>query len=193
MSDAVRGIRLFALDVDGVLTDNAIFLGLVGGARVEFKRFDIQDGLGLRLLGGCGIEVALVSARPSEATTLRATELKIDELIQVADGRKAAAMQEMLDRKEIAWAQVAFLGDDLADVPVMRRVGLPLAVANAVPEVKALAAHVTSAPGGRGAVREAVEYLLRGRGQYEEAVERYLRSRDLASGTWHPAPGSRST
>lgn len=193
MSDAVRGIRLFALDVDGVLTDNAIFLGLVGGARVEFKRFDIQDGLGLRLLGGCGIEVALVSARPSEATTLRATELKIDELIQVADGRKAAAMQEMLARKEIAWAQVAFLGDDLADVPVMRRVGLPLAVANAVPEVKALAAHVTNAAGGRGAVREAVEYLLRGRGQYDAAVERYLRNRELASDTWHPAPGSRST
>jgi 3-deoxy-D-manno-octulosonate 8-phosphate phosphatase (KDO 8-P phosphatase) len=181
MSDAARRVRLFALDVDGVLTDNAVFLGLVGGERVEFKRFDIQDGLGLVLLRGTALEVALVSARPSEATSLRASELRIGEVLQVADGRKAVALESLLARKGLSWDQVAFMGDDLADIPVLRRVGLPMAVANATAEVKALAAFVTRAPGGRGAVREAVEYLLKARGEYEDAVARYLRGREAVA------------
>jgi 3-deoxy-D-manno-octulosonate 8-phosphate phosphatase (KDO 8-P phosphatase) len=90
------------------------------------------------------------------------------------------AMEAMLQRLALTWSQVAFVGDDLADVPVLRRVGLPLAVANAVSEVKALARHVTQASGGRGAVREVVEYLLRARGEYDAAVERYLAAREVA-------------
>ncbi|HXF96292.1 MAG TPA: HAD hydrolase family protein [Gemmatimonadales bacterium] len=170
-------IKLLALDVDGVLTNNAIYVSLVGGQRVEFKQFDIQDGLALGLARRLGLLVAWVSGRYSDATTLRATELKIDELIQDRGARKVPAMAEMLLRRGIGWDEVAFLGDDLADVPVLRRVGLPMAVANAVDEVKDLAVYVTRAPGGAGAVREAVEALFRAQGRWEEAVRVYLEDR----------------
>jgi len=171
-------LRLFALDVDGVLTDNGLYLGSVGDQRVELKRFDIQDGLGLALLRGTGIELTLVSARPSEATALRAAELGLSHVLQVPDGRKIPALQGMLDELGIDWAEVAFLGDDLADIPVLKKVGLPMAVENAIPEVKALARYVTRARGGHGAVREAIEHLLRERGEYPAAVSRYLADRE---------------
>lgn len=177
---AARRVRLLAFDVDGVLTDNALFLGLVDGRRVEFKRFDVQDGLGFVLLRGGALEVAWVSGRPSEATTLRATELGIGELIQAPDGHKIPPLADLLARRGIGWDEVAFVGDDLADLPVLRRVGLPIAVANAIPEVKAAARHVTAAPGGHGAVREVIETVLRWRGEYEAAVSRYLSAREVA-------------
>ena len=180
MTEAARRIRLLALDVDGVLTDNALYLGSVDGRRVEFKRFDIRDGLGHTLLRGSSIAVAWVSGRPSEATTLRATELRIADLIQVADGHKVPALQALLDRLGIGWDEVAFVGDDLADLPVFRRVGLPIAVADAIPEIRALACHVTTAGGAQGAVREAIEYLLKARGEYDTAIGRYLAAREVA-------------
>jgi len=176
-ADAARRVRLLALDVDGVLTDNAIYLGLVNGQRAEFKRFDIQDGLGLGLLRGGPIEVVWVSGRVSDATMLRGTELRVSEVIQVPDGHKVPPFAALLERRGLAWDEVAFVGDDLADVPVLRRVGVPIAVANAVGEVKALAAYVTRAEGGRGAVREAVAWLLAQRGEYDGAVNRYLSAR----------------
>lgn len=176
--EAARRVRLLGLDVDGVLTDNAVYLGLVDGQRAEFKRFDIQDGLGLALLQGGPIEVVWVSGRMSEATTLRATELRISEVIQVPDGHKVPPFTALLERRGVSWDEVAFVGDDLADVPVLRRVGVPIGVANAVAEVKELAAYVTRAEGGRGAVREAVSWLLSQRGEYEGAVSRYLGARD---------------
>ncbi|HEX9892388.1 MAG TPA: HAD hydrolase family protein [Gemmatimonadales bacterium] len=177
-TEAAARVRLLALDVDGVLTDNAVYLGLVDGQRVEMKRFDIQDGLGLGLLRGGPIEVVWVSGRLSESTTLRATELKVAELIQVADGHKVPPFADLLARRGYHWDEVAFVGDDLADVPVLRRVGLPIAVANAIDEVKALARYVTHAPGGRGAVREVVTWLLRQRNEYDSAVRHYLGARD---------------
>jgi len=175
---AIAGrIRLLGLDVDGVVTNNAIYVGLVQGERVEMKQFDIQDGLAMGLARRMGLLVAWVSGRYSDATTLRATELKIDEVIQDRGARKVPAMTDMLLRRGIGWEEVAFLGDDLADVPVLRRVGLPLAVANAVEEVKRLAAWTSRAPGGSGAVREAVEALFRAQGRWEEAVRVYLEDR----------------
>lgn len=176
--EAARRVRMLALDVDGVLTDNAVYLGLVNGQRVEFKRFDIQDGLGLSLLRGGPIEVVWVSGRVSDATALRGSELRISEVIQVPDGHKVPPFAALLERRGLNWDEVAFVGDDLADVPVLRRVGVPIAVANAVDEVKALAAYVTRAKGGRGAVREAVSWLLGQRGEYDGAVNRYLSARD---------------
>jgi 3-deoxy-D-manno-octulosonate 8-phosphate phosphatase (KDO 8-P phosphatase) len=170
-------IKLLGLDVDGVVTNNAIYLGLVGGQRVEFKQFDIQDGLAMGLVRRMGLAVAWVSGRYSDATTLRATELHIDEVIQDKGARKVPGMTEMLLRRGIGWDEVAFLGDDLADVPVLRRVGLPMAVSNAVAEVKQLAAYTTAAPGGSGAVREAIEALLRAQGRWDEAVKVYLDDR----------------
>jgi 3-deoxy-D-manno-octulosonate 8-phosphate phosphatase (KDO 8-P phosphatase) len=173
---AVAGrVRLLGLDVDGVLTDNGVYIGPVAGDRVELKRFDIQDGLGLILLRTAGLPVVWVSGRSSEATALRAAELRVEDVIQVPGPRKLAALGELLERRGIEWSEVAFVGDDLADLPVLRRVGLPIAVANAVPDVKAAAAYVTRAAGGHGAVREIIELLLRARGEWPAILERYFR------------------
>jgi 3-deoxy-D-manno-octulosonate 8-phosphate phosphatase (KDO 8-P phosphatase) len=174
---AASRVRLLGLDVDGVLTDNGVFIGPVAGARIELKRFDIQDGLGLILLKTVGFPVVWVSGRSSEATALRASELRVDELLQVPGPRKAAAFGELLARRGIGWEEVAFVGDDLADLPILRRVGLPIAVANAVPEVKQVASYVTRANGGHGAVREVIEALFRARGEWPDLLERYFAER----------------
>ncbi|HEY3012253.1 MAG TPA: HAD hydrolase family protein [Gemmatimonadales bacterium] len=171
---AAQRVRLLGLDVDGVLTDNGVYIGPVAGDRIELKRFDIQDGLGLILLKTAGLPVVWVSGRSSEATALRAAELRVEELLQVPGPRKAAAFEEVLERYGLGWDAAAFVGDDLADLPILRRVGLPIAVSNAVPEVKQVAAYVTQAPGGHGAVREIVEALLRARGEWPEILERYF-------------------
>ena len=167
-------MRLLGLDVDGVLTDNGVFIGPIAGQRVELKRFDIQDGLGLILLRTAGLPVVWLSGRSSEATALRAAELRVEELLQVPGPRKAAAFADVLQRRGIEWEEAAFVGDDLADLPVLRKVGLPIAVANAVPEVKAVGAHCHSAAGGHGAVREVVEALLRARGEWADTLARYF-------------------
>ncbi|HET7422432.1 MAG TPA: HAD hydrolase family protein [Gemmatimonadales bacterium] len=167
-------VRLLALDVDGVLTDNGIWLGPIAGERVELKRFDIQDGLGLVLLRTAGIPVIWLSGRHSEATELRARELKVEEVLQVAGPAKLESLGPVLERRGLGWEDVAYVGDDLADLQVLRRVGLPLAVANAVAEVRAVAHATTSATGGHGAVREVVEALLKARGVWSEMLERYF-------------------
>jgi 3-deoxy-D-manno-octulosonate 8-phosphate phosphatase (KDO 8-P phosphatase) len=167
-------IRLIGLDVDGVLTDNGIYLGPVDGEAVELKRFDIQDGLGQVLLRSAGLPVVWVSGRHSEATAMRARELRVEEVLQVPGPRKLEAFEALLTRRGIAWEEAAFVGDDLADLQVLRRVGLPIAVANAVAEVKAVAAWVTRAEGGHGAVREVAETLLKRRGVWAELLERYF-------------------
>ena len=172
--EIARRIRLLVLDVDGVLTDNGIWIGPVAGERVELKRFDIQDGLGMVLLRTAGIPVVWLSGRHSEATALRATELRIEELLQVAGPRKLDTMEELLARRGLGWEEVAYAGDDLADLQVLHRVGLPIAVPNAVAEVRALARVVTRAPGGHGAVREIVEGLLKARGEWAQMLERYF-------------------
>lgn len=179
MLDAARAsrVRLLGLDVDGVLTDNGVWLGPVNGERVELKRFDIQDGLGLVLLATAGLPVVWISGRHSDATDLRARELRVTEVLQVPGPRKLTALADVLDRRGLGWDEVAFVGDDLADLPVLRRVGLPIAVANAVPEVKAAAAYVTTAGGGHGAVREVVETLLKARGEWDGILERYFTER----------------
>jgi 3-deoxy-D-manno-octulosonate 8-phosphate phosphatase (KDO 8-P phosphatase) len=171
---AARKVRLLGLDVDGVLTDNGVYIGPIAGDRVELKRFDIQDGLGLILLKTAGMPVVWVSGRASDATALRAAELRVDELLQVPGPRKASAFEQVLQRLGVGWQEVAFVGDDLADLPILRRVGLPIAVANAVAEVKAISAYTTSARGGHGAVREVIEALLRARGEWPAILERYF-------------------
>jgi 3-deoxy-D-manno-octulosonate 8-phosphate phosphatase (KDO 8-P phosphatase) len=172
-----RRIRLLALDVDGVLTDNGIWLAPIAGERVELKRFDIQDGLGLAMLRYTAIEVAWLSGRHSEATELRAKELRVPTLIQENHARKLPAMERLLAEKGIGWDELAYVGDDLPDLPILRRAGLPMTVANGRPEAKSLAKWVTTARGGEGAVREVVEALLRGRGEWDTAVRQYLSER----------------
>jgi len=169
-----RRIRLVGLDVDGVLTDNGVYVGMVRDTPAELKRFDIQDGIGIVLLRLADIRVVFLSGRRSQATELRAEELRVDACVQGHPARKYVAFDELLARFGVAWEDAAFLGDDLPDLPVLRHVGLPVAVANATADARAVARHVTSATGGHGAVREFVETLLRARGDWEATIERYL-------------------
>lgn len=168
-----RRIRLLALDVDGVLTDNAVFIGEVDGRRVEFKRFDIQDGLGMTLLRDSGIDVAWVSGRHSEATAMRARELRVATVHQDHPSTKVPMLEALIAERGMEWNEVAFVGDDLADIGVLEKVGLPIAVANARDEIKAMCHVITSASGGHGAVREVIELLLKSRGEWDSAVARY--------------------
>lgn len=178
--ELAASVRLVVLDVDGVLTDNGVYIGeTADGAALEMKRFDIQDGLGVKMLVRAGIAVVLVSGRESVATRIRASELGVP-CYQKDGGFKLEAVRELLAEHGLAWEDVAAVGDDLADLPVLRRVGFPVAVANAVPEVLALARWRTSRPGGRGAVRELAEALLKVRGEWSGLVEDYCRERETA-------------
>jgi 3-deoxy-D-manno-octulosonate 8-phosphate phosphatase (KDO 8-P phosphatase) len=158
-------VKLLLCDVDGVLTNATV---LMGDGR-EFKEFHIQDGLGMRLLQQEGIRVGWVSARPSTATRQRAEELKIDFLYQ-DKGSKVAAVEEMLVEAGCTWEETCYIGDDIVDLGALRRAGIAVAVANAIPEVKGLAHYVTQAEGGRGAVREVVELLLKAQGRWDKLV-----------------------
>jgi len=166
------------LDVDGVLTDGGIYLGAAeNGERIEMKRFEVGDGLGIRLLREAGIEVAIITGRVSHAVRLRAEELGIRECHQDAAAAKLPTATRLLQALGFGWEDAAFLGDDLPDIPVLRRVGLPAAVGNAVTEVKALATWTATRKGGSGAVREFAEALLQSRGEWVQLVEDYLRER----------------
>jgi 3-deoxy-D-manno-octulosonate 8-phosphate phosphatase (KDO 8-P phosphatase) len=170
-----RRLKLVGFDVDGVLTDGGVYIGQAADHPVELKRFHIQDGLGIKLLRQAGLIVVFASARRSEATELRARELKVDDLVQ--DNHKLPAFEAVLARRGIGWAECAFVGDDIPDLPLLTRVACPIAVANAVPDVKAAVRVVTAAAGGQGAVREAVEIILKARGEWNDVVEEYLRER----------------
>lgn len=172
-----RRIRLVGLDVDGVLTEGGIYLGDAGGQRMEFKRFDILDGLGIRMLQSAGIEVVIITGRVSEAVALRAAELGITEVVQDPHARKLPALRKLLAGRGIDERDVAFVGDDLPDLAVLRAVGLPVVVASATPDAAAAARLRLTRPGGHGAVREFAELLLRARGEWDRLVEQYVRSR----------------
>lgn len=171
-------IRLVGFDVDGVLTDGGVYLGLVADHPAEYKRFHVPDGLGLKMLQWAGIHVALVSGRVSDATAIRARELGIEDVVQDDGARKLPAFQRLLARHGVSFDACAFVGDDLPDLPLLTRVALPIAVANACPEVRAAARVVTDADGGRGAAREAAELILRARGDWDALVQRYLAERE---------------
>lgn len=174
-------VRLVGLDVDGVLTDGGVYLGATdSGERVETKRYDITDGLGIRLLQDAGLTVAIVTGRESHSVRLRAEELGIEECHQDATAAKLPIVARLIERLGLSWEEVAFVGDDLADLPVLRRAGLPVAVANAAPEVRATARWVTTRRGGAGAVRELAEALLGARGEWATRVEEYVRVRETA-------------
>jgi len=177
--ELAKRIRLVVLDVDGVMTDGGIYLGATdAGERVELKRFDIQDGLGIRLVREAGIKVAIVTGRESHAVRLRAEELEVDEVHQDPSAAKLRIVQEMLERLGIGWEETAFVGDDLPDLAILRRVGLPAVVGNATSDARACAAWAARRDGGRGAVREFAEALLTARGVWAERVEAYVADRE---------------
>ena len=174
-----RGIRLVVLDVDGVLTDGGIYLGAADGKPLEFKRYDIQDGLGIHLMQKAGLRVAIITGRVSESVRLRAAELGIEDLAQDPLAQKLPAFLAMLDRHGIAPFETAFIGDDFPDMAVLRLAGMPVAVGNAVKEVKAVCKVHLERHGGRGAVREFAEMLLTARGEWERVTDQYVDERSL--------------
>lgn len=161
---------MLILDVDGVLTDGGVFLG----DRGEFKRFDARDVTGIKYLKRSGIEVALVSGHESEAVARLAEQLGIENAFQKAL-RKWPVVRDLLEREHINPLEAVYVGDDLIDLPVMLRVGVGVAVADAEEELLGRADLVTLRPGGRGAVREVAEILLRAQGKWEPLMDRYLR------------------
>lgn len=165
-----KSIRLLLLDVDGVLTDGRIFYGADGE---EIKGFHVRDGLGIRLAMRAGIAVGVVTGRQSRALLHRCRDLGI-ELICAGIGDKAAVLDRIVEQTAVAPRHIAFAGDDLVDLPLMRKVGLSIATADAHDIVKLHADLVTTAPGGAGAVREICEALLKSQGLWESIVKEYL-------------------
>src|SRR6059058_459276 len=169
LTDRAARIELLLLDVDGVLTDGGIVYADNG---VEVKRFHVRDGSGLKLWQLAGKRAAIVSGRSSPAVTRRAAELGVAPVLQ-GHPDKLAAFAAVLAETGFGPEQVCAVGDDLPDLPVLRRCGLAVAVADACPEVRAAADYVTAVPGGHGAVRDAVEWLLTLQGRWAAVVERF--------------------
>lgn len=167
-----QAIRLVAFDVDGVMTDGTLFLADDGQ---EFKGFNSLDGHGLKMLKSSGVELAIITGRSSRVVERRAAELGIAPVVQGAPD-KYAAYRQILAETGLTPRQACFLGDDLPDLPVLADCGLAVAVADACPDVIAHVHHVTRAGGGRGAVREVIELILRCQGHWRGAVEHYLRA-----------------
>jgi len=166
----LEAIELLVLDVDGVLTDGRVFIHSDGG---ESKGFNILDGHGIRMWQRAGLKVALLSGRASMATTRRAQELEIPHVLQDCKF-KLPALKQLLAELGLSPEQTACVGDDLMDLPLIRHVGFGVAVANAVDELKEYADYVTTRRGGKGAVREVIEYILKGSGRWASLMERYL-------------------
>ncbi len=169
MKSKIKKIKLLALDVDGVLTNGKIVLDNRGK---ELKYFDVQDGYALVQLRKSGILTAIISARSAPSVTARAKDLKIDKVYQDAYP-KLDAYQKLLRDFNLKDDEICFAGDDLPDLPVLRRVGFAVAVANAVKEVKDIAHYVTKNFGGDGAVREVIEMILKGQGKWEKVLAAY--------------------
>ena len=165
----IANIQLLILDVDGVLTDGGIIRDDSGQ---QIKRFHVRDGAGIVLWRRLGKDIAIITGKESAVVSHRAEELGITNVYQNA-GNKLEAYDQLKDELGIKDTEIAYIGDDLPDLPVMRRVAVPIAVADAVEEVRALAQYVTKTPGGHGAVRDAIEFLCKELGLWQQVLERY--------------------
>lgn len=167
----LKRIKLLILDVDGVLTDGSIIYNDEG---IETKAFHVRDGHGIKMLMREGIDVALLTARSSRALEHRAKDLNISLVLQ---GRKDKldGFIEILEKKAILPEEAACMGDDVVDLPLLMRAGLSVAVRDGVDEVKSRAHYITRLPGGRGAVREVTDMILKAQGRWKEAMKRYLK------------------
>lgn len=168
-------IKLFLMDVDGTLTDGGVCLMSMphDGGVAELKIFNSLDGLGLKLASIMGIRTGFITGRKSSAVQQRARENRV-EFVYLGQETKTAAFEEILAKAGVVEDEVAYMGDDLPDMPLARRVGLAVAVANAAPELKAICHYVTDAKGGAGAAREVVELILKSQGRWEEAIPQAL-------------------
>jgi 3-deoxy-D-manno-octulosonate 8-phosphate phosphatase (KDO 8-P phosphatase) len=166
---AARKIKLLILDVDGVLTDGSIILDNDSN---EFKAFHVRDGHGLKMLGRAGIEVAIITGRFYKVVDRRALELGIAEVYQRCHA-KSIAYEELLSKFNLSDEEVAYIGDDIVDISLLKRVGLPVSVADAADDAKKYALMITSNRGGRGAVREVTDLLLKAAGRWKELLDEY--------------------
>ena len=162
-------IKMVVMDVDGVMTDGAIVFAADGS---ELKVFNVKDGSGIKYLMRNGVRTAILSARESPPVQHRAENLGMDYCITTAL-QKLPAYRNLLEQAGLSDPEVCYVGDDLPDIPPLRSAGFPVAVADAVHEVKQYAAYVTRAPGGRGAVREVAELILKAQGKWDKLMERY--------------------
>ncbi|MDR1702985.1 MAG: HAD hydrolase family protein [Sporomusaceae bacterium] len=167
-------IKMVVLDVDGVLTDGTIIFGQDGEI---MKKFNAKDGLGISLLHQLEIKTAIITGRESRIVLLRGEELKIGDIYQGAKD-KLTIVKELAAKHGISLAEMAFIGDDLNDLPALSVVGLPCAVGDAVPEVKTVAKFVAKNFGGRGAVREIIEFILKAQRKWETLTALYLRQKE---------------
>jgi 3-deoxy-D-manno-octulosonate 8-phosphate phosphatase (KDO 8-P phosphatase) len=170
--NAAKKIELLILDVDGVLTDGSIILDNAGN---EYKAFFVRDGHGIRMLIKSGIRVAIITGRYSKVVERRAAELGITEVYQKCHDKRVP-YGKLLRKYGLADSAVAYIGDDIVDIPVMKKVGLPVAVADAAEEVKEVACMVTKSRGGRGAVREISDLILKARGLWRALFSEYLKT-----------------
>jgi 3-deoxy-D-manno-octulosonate 8-phosphate phosphatase (KDO 8-P phosphatase) len=173
--ERARKIKLFLMDVDGTLTDGGVCLISLpeGGGVAEMKVFSSLDGAGLKLAHIMGIKSGFITGRKSPAVQQRAHELGVD-YVYLGQETKTKAYEECIQKAGVTEEEVAYMGDDLPDMPIAKRAGLAVAVANAVPELKAISHYVTTRNGGAGAAREVIELILKAQGRWEEAVPKAI-------------------
>ena len=169
MPEVIKGVKLIAMDVDGVLTDGLIYYGSLAGGETELRGFHVHDGQGIALAKRANLLVAVITAKEAKSVERRTKDLGIIEVLQ-GRRKKWQAMKDLLERYRLRPEEACYIGDDIADLPVMRRVGFPVAVGNAVAEVKAGAKLVTQRRGGQGAVREVVEFILKRQGKWNDVL-----------------------
>lgn len=169
-ADRARPIKMLVLDVDGVLTDGGLYYDDTG---LAMKRFDVHDGLGIKLAQRGGIEVVIISGMVSPALMKRAEALGIDEC-HAGFFHKLPKLEEIMASRSLNWQEIAYVGDDIIDMPIMRRCGLALAVQNAQPELKAVAHYVAPRPGGAGGVRWCIRHILLAQGRMPELLADFL-------------------
>lgn len=198
--DRAKKIKLVLFDVDGVLTDGTLWFfpapasgprstdehraqhgdapgfGIVSQNMIEAKGFNAHDGTAISLARLGGLKTGMVTKRISETVALRARDLRIDYLFQGAEN-KSEVLDKILEQSGFREEEIAYVGDDVIDLPIMRRCGLAIAVANARPQVKEMAHYETPSGGGRGAARDAVEYILQAQGKLEQVIEAYIGAR----------------
>ncbi|HAM51087.1 MAG TPA: hypothetical protein DCP92_10505 [Nitrospiraceae bacterium] len=170
LTERAKKTKLLILDVDGVLTDGSIILD---GQDNELKSFHVRDGHGIKMLIKAGIQIAIVTGRYSMVVARRAQELGISEVYQRCH-RKTVALDHILEKLRLREEEVAYVGDDIVDIPIFRRVGLAIAVNDAADEAKEYASMITRGRGGRGAVREVCDFLLKAKGLWESVIGEYL-------------------
>ena len=171
VAERARRVKLLIVDIDGVMTDGRIVYSIYGD---ELKFFDVTDGFGISLLNRAGIKTAIITAKKSRIVKMRARDLKIAKAYQGFID-KLIPFDKLLKKFKIAAENICFIGDDLPDMPILRRVGFAVSVPNALDEVKAAAHYITSKAGGRGAVREVCDILLKSQDKWDEATAKYFK------------------